>query len=139
VEALGRLRSIPNGFERSKPAADILAAVERGLARDPKTVPALDRPRHRGQTGALVELLKVLLKATAERERVAPKIVASVDDLEAIAADDRADVPALSGWRRGLFGDQALALKKGELYLTVRNGQVEVATLPNGEGGPVEG
>ncbi len=139
VEALGRLRSIPNGFERSKPAADILAAVERGLARDPKTVPALDRPRHRGQTGALVELLKVLLKATAERERVAPKIVASVDDLEAIAADDRADVPALSGWRRGLFGDQALALKKGELYLTVRNGQVEVATLPNGEGGPAEG
>src|SRR5215204_476558 len=60
VEALGRLRSIPTGFERSKPAAEIMAAVERGLERDPKRVPVPERPRHRSSTGAVVEMLKVL-------------------------------------------------------------------------------
>lgn len=129
VEALGRLRSIPSGFERSRTAGEILAAVERGLARDPKTVPATERPRGRGNTGAVVELLKVLLKATAERERVATKIIASVDDLEEIAADDRADVPALRGWRRGLFGEDALALKRGDIAVAIRKGQVEVVEL----------
>ncbi|MBV9077654.1 MAG: ribonuclease D, partial [Methylobacteriaceae bacterium] len=113
VEALGRLRTIPNGFERSRTGADILAAVERGLARDPATLPASGRNRGRPGGGAIVELLKVLLRAVAENERVAPKVIATVDDLEAIAEDDEADVPALKGWRRGLFGEKALALKGG--------------------------
>jgi ribonuclease D len=123
VEALGRLRSIPNGFERSRVGAEILAAVERGLARDPATLPANGRPRGRGG-GALVELLKVLLRAVAENERVAPKVIASVEDLEAIADSDEADVPALSGWRRGLFGEKALALKAGRTGLSVERGRV---------------
>jgi ribonuclease D len=126
VEALGRLRSIPNGFERSKPAQDILAAVERGLARDPKTVPVAERTRRGQSAGAIVELLKVLLKAVAEEERVAPKIIATVDDLEAITESDTADVPPLHGWRRQLFGDKALALKRGELGLSVMKGRVTV-------------
>ncbi|HEU6443134.1 MAG TPA: ribonuclease D, partial [Microvirga sp.] len=58
VEALGRLRSIPNGFERSRTGADILEAVERGLARDPSTVAMPERSRGRGTTGAVVDLLK---------------------------------------------------------------------------------
>src|SRR5215203_5398866 len=115
VEALGRLRSIPNGFERSRTGADILEAVERGLARDPKTLPSLERPRQRGGSGAVVELMKVLLKAIAEQEGVAPKIIATVEELEAIAEDDFADVPSLHGWRRKLFGEKALALKNGQL------------------------
>lgn len=126
IEALGRLRSIPNGFERSRVGADILAAVERGLALDPKDIPAVDRPRSRGGTGAVVELLKVLLKAVAEGERVAPKILATVDELEAIAEDDDADVPVLRGWRRKLFGEQALALKNGRLGLSIDGGRVVV-------------
>jgi ribonuclease D len=127
VEALGRLRTIPNGFERSRTAADILAAVERGLARDPATVPAAERSRSRGGgNGALVELLKVLLKAVAETEGVAPKIIATVDDLEAISAGDQADVPSLNGWRRALFGEKALALKEGRLSLAVERGRVVV-------------
>src|SRR3954471_21515615 len=97
VEALGRWRTIPNGFERSKTGGDILAAVERGLARDPKTVPTPERPRGRGGNGAAVELLRVLLKRTAERNGVAAKVIATVDDLEQIAANDEADVPALKG------------------------------------------
>jgi ribonuclease D len=124
VEALGRLRSIPNGFERSKTGADILAAVERGLARDSKTVPLPERARPRGNNSATIELLKVLLKAVAEAERVAPKIIATVDDLEALAEDDHADVAALKGWRRQLFGDKALALKSGRLSLSIDGGRV---------------
>jgi ribonuclease D len=126
VEALGRLRSIPNGFERSRTAGDILAAVERGLARDPKTVPVPERLRRSGSTGAVVDLLKVLLKAVSENEGVAPKIIATVEDLEAIAEDDAADVPSLHGWRRQLFGERALALKNGHLGLAMERGRVVV-------------
>jgi ribonuclease D len=130
VEALGRLRSIPSGFERSRTGAEILAAVERGLERDPKTVPVPDRARTRGGGGALVELLKVLLKAVAEAERVAPKIIATVDDLEGIAEEgESADIAAMHGWRRRLFGDKALALKEGRLGLSARNGRVVVQEL----------
>jgi ribonuclease D len=74
-----------------------------------------------------VELLKVLLRQVAERHGVAAKMIATVDDLEAIAASNKADVAALSGWRRGLFGQKALELKQGRLALTVENGKV--ATL----------
>ncbi|MBA4335747.1 MAG: ribonuclease D [Methylobacterium sp.] len=112
VEALAELRSVPNGFERSRSGGEVLAAIERGLALDPKTLPRLERERGRGGNGAVLDLLKVLLKAVAEAERVAPKIIASSDDLEAIASDDEADVPALQGWRREVFGDKALALEE---------------------------
>jgi ribonuclease D len=126
VEALAELRSVPNGFERSRSGSEVLAAIERGLALDPKTLPRLERERGRGGNGAVLDLLKVLLKAVAEAERVAPKIIASSDDLEAIASDDAADVPALQGWRREVFGDKALALKSGELGLRVVRGRVVV-------------
>lgn len=126
VEALAELRSVPNGFERSRSGGEVLAAIERGLALDPKTLPRLERERGRGGNGAVLDLLKVLLKAVAEAERVAPKIIASSDDLEAIASDDAADVPALQGWRRAIFGDKALSLKSGELGLRVVRGRVVV-------------
>ena len=130
VEALGRLRSIPNGFERSRTGADILEAVERGLSRDPATVPTPERSRGRGAAGATVELLKVLLKAVAEGEGVAPKIIATVEDLEAIAENDQADVAPLHGWRRALFGEKALALKAGQLGLAMERGRVVVYPVP---------
>ena len=123
-ESLGQLRSIPSGYERSRAGAEIVAAVERGLARDPKTLPALERGARRNFNQATVELLKVLLKMVCESEGVAAKVVATVDDLEAIASDDAADVPALQGWRRDLFGDRALALKHGRLALAMDGGRV---------------
>jgi ribonuclease D len=126
IAALAELRSVPNGFERSRSGADVIAAIERGLERDPKSLPKLERERGRGSNGAVLDLLKVLLKAIAESERVAPKIIATVDDLEAIASDDEADVAALRGWRRQLFGEKALALKSGRLALRVREGAVLV-------------
>lgn len=126
AEAIAQLRAVPKGFERSRAATEILEAVERGLARDPKSVPVPERDRHRPSAGATLDLLKVLLKAVCERERVAPRILANVDDLEAIAASDDADVPALKGWRRELFGNLALALKRGEVGLAVTKGKVTV-------------
>ena len=123
-ETLGNLRAFPRGMERSRAGADILAAIERGLARDPKTLPKLDRERRNGSNGATVELLRVLLRHVSESHGVAAKMIASVEDLEAIAADDNAEVAALTGWRRDLFGAQALELKHGRLALTVEGGKV---------------
>ncbi|HZN27922.1 MAG TPA: ribonuclease D [Xanthobacteraceae bacterium] len=124
IERLGGLRSLPRGFERSKWGEAIVEAVKRGLARDPKTLPRLDRPRGAVNGQATVELLKVLLRMTAERHGVAAKVIATVDDLDRIAADDDADVPALHGWRRDLFGEKALALKHGRLSLAIEKGRV---------------
>ncbi len=124
VERLGGLRSLPKGFERSRWGGDIVEAIKRGLARDPKTLPRLDRFRPAPNGAATVELLKVLLRMTAERHSVAAKVIATVDELDRIAADDDADVPALKGWRRELFGDKALALKHGKLALAVEKGRV---------------
>jgi ribonuclease D len=125
-EALSQLRSIPKGFERSKSGSDILEAVSRGLERDPKSIAAPTRDKHRPSGGATLDLLKVLLKSVCENEKVAPKILANVDDLEDIVADDHADVAALKGWRRQLFGDLALSLKHGEIALCVKKGRVTV-------------
>jgi ribonuclease D len=124
LERLANLRSLPKGFDRSKWGADIVAAVQRGLARDPATLPKLEKPRSNSNGAATVELLKVLLRMTSERHAVATKVIATVDDLEQIAADDNADVAALRGWRRELFGEAALALKHGRLALAIEKGRV---------------
>ena len=124
LEKLGHLRSLPKGFERSKWGTEIVAAVQRGLARDPASLPKLEKPRGNANGAATVELLKVLLRMTSERHGVASKVIATVDDLEEIAADDGADVAALHGWRRELFGEAALALKHGQLALAIERGRV---------------
>jgi ribonuclease D len=126
ARSLGELRSLSEGFARSARAREIIEAVKRGLARDPKTLPGLPT----GQTTlspeamALVDLLRVLLKAAAARNRVAPKLIADTGDLERIAIENEPDIPALRGWRRELFGADALRLKRGELALTVQDGEV---------------
>jgi ribonuclease D len=124
AEKLGSLRALPRGFERSKWGEAILAAVARGLARDPKSLPRLERAKSGANGAATVELLKVLLRMTSERHAVAAKVIATVDDLDRIAAGDDAEVPALKGWRRELFGEKALALKRGQLALAMEDGRV---------------
>ena len=124
IERLSHLRSLPKGFERSRWGEQIIEAVKRGLERDAKTLPRLERFRPAANGAATVELLKVLLRMTAERHGVAAKIIATVDDLDRIAADDEANVPAMKGWRRELFGEKALALKHGRLALAVDRGRV---------------
>jgi ribonuclease D len=124
IEKLGHLRSLPKGFERSRWGEAIVEAVQRGLDRDPKTLPRFERFRPAQNGAATVELLKVLLRMTAESHGVAAKVIATVDELDRIAADDDADVPAMKGWRRELFGDKAIALKHGKLALAVDRGRV---------------
>jgi ribonuclease D len=131
IERLAGLRSLPKGFERSKWGEAIIEAVNAGLARDPKTLPRLERARPAANGQATVELLKVLLRMTSEKHGVAAKVIATVDDLDRIAADDQADVPALSGWRRELFGEKAIALKHGKLALAVEKGRVVAVDNPS--------
>jgi ribonuclease D len=125
VEALGAMRSIPKGWERSRDGMAVVEASVRGLALDHKSLPPIDKHRPPSQAqSATVELLKVLLKMVAEKHHVAAKVVATSDDLDKIAEDDEADVGALKGWRRELFGDKALALKHGKLALAIEKGRV---------------
>jgi ribonuclease D len=124
TEKLGNLRSLPKGFDRSRWGTEIVAAVQRGLARDLSALPRLEKPRNNSNGAAIVELLKVLLRMTSERHAVASKVIATVDDLEQIAADDNADVAALHGWRREMFGEAALSLKHGRLALAIERGRV---------------
>jgi ribonuclease D len=119
-ESLARLRTIPRGFERSSTARSILATVDEALAIPESALPRIPRQRPAPEhASAAAELLKVLLKMVAEENGVAARIIANTDDLERLAADDLADVPALRGWRRHLFGEQALALKRGDLALSM--------------------
>lgn len=117
-EALGQLRTLSKGYERSRAGEEILNCVRRALEIPRGLLPVIPKgkPTPEG-LGAAVDLLKVLLKLVSEQNGVAVKVIATVDELEAIAADDNADVPALKGWRRELFGEAALRLKRGELGL----------------------
>jgi ribonuclease D len=130
MERLAALRSLPKGFERSRWGEAIIAAVKRGLERDLKALPRLERHRPVANGQATVELLKVLLRMTSEQHGVAAKVIATVDDLDRIAADDDADVAAMRGWRRELFGEKALALKHGKLALAVERNRVVAVNKP---------
>lgn len=118
-QALGRLRSTPKGWERSSTAAALLEIVNQALDLPKEQLPKMPKQVHQPEgSGAAVELLKVLLKMIAEKEGVAPKVLASGDDLEKIAGEgEDATVPALSGWRREVFGERALQLVRGEVGL----------------------
>ena len=123
AEGLDRLRSVPKGFSGSRFGPDLLMAIREAL-KDPEAyAPVIERRPQRGRSpaaGAVVELLKVLLKARAEEAGVASKLIATVSDLEQIANEDESDNAALKGWRREAFGEDALKLKRGELALESR-------------------
>jgi ribonuclease D len=130
VSQLAELRTLSDGFAKSARAREIVDAVKRGLARDPKTVPhlrsGLALP---AEKVALVDLLRVLLKACAARHKVAPRLIADGDDLERIAIDDQPNVSAMKGWRYDMFGVHAERLKRGEVALKVVGGEVVPVAL----------
>jgi ribonuclease D len=132
IEALARTRSLPKGVAEGKLGGEMLEAVSRGLA-DPQPPAPSARLETPPGIGPLVELLRVLLKERCEEHQVAQRLVASADDLEAIAADDAAPVPALSGWRRMVFGADALALKHGRLALTAGGNRIRLVALPEAQ------
>ncbi len=130
VADLEALRGVPQGLARGRFGPDIVKAVEAGLAMSDKDAPQVQRPDPLPNgIGPMVELLKVMLKLKAEEHNVAPRLIANVADLERIAADDQADVSALQGWRRKVFGDHALALKQGKIGLTAQGNAIRVIDL----------
>jgi ribonuclease D len=130
VEALARSRSLGKGVAEGRLGNEILEAVRSGLenatAVEPPAPSRADTPPG---LGPLIELLRVLLKHRCEEHQVAQRLVATAEDLEAIAADDNASVPALSGWRHEIFGKDALALKHGRVALTVRRNRIALAEV----------
>ncbi|MBJ7412430.1 MAG: ribonuclease D [Phenylobacterium sp.] len=131
AEGLDRLRSVPKGFSGSRFGPDLITSIREAL-KDPEAyAPVVEKPRQSASpaAGAVVELLKVLLKARAEESNVASKLIATVSDLEQIANDDEADVAALKGWRREAFGEDALKLKRGELALVLDGARVRVVEV----------
>ncbi|WP_397422795.1 ribonuclease D [Phenylobacterium sp.] len=131
ADGLDRLRSVPKGFSGSRFGPDLIAAILEAL-RDPEAyAPVIEKTRHSASpaAGAVVELLKVLLKARAEESGVASKLIATVSDLEQIANDDESEVAALKGWRREAFGEDALRLKRGELALVLDGARVRVVEV----------
>ncbi|MEM9706449.1 MAG: ribonuclease D, partial [Pseudomonadota bacterium] len=128
--ALASARSVPRGFEKSKSAAGLLDAVAAGAAMPSSDLPVIaDGRDKRNAPPDVVDLLKVLLKRQCEAHQVAPKLIASTNDLEEIALNDNADVPAMKGWRRDVFGEQALQLKRGEAALKLSGRRVEIVPL----------
>ena len=127
---LARLRTVNEGFARSERAEEVVEAVLRGLSRDPSELPALKKASSlASDESAVLELLKVHLKAVASKYGVAKKLIATADDLEQLARSDNPDTKAIQGWRADLFGNDALRLKRGELALGLRGGEVELVPL----------
>lgn len=118
LDQLARTRGLGKGLVEGRMGQAILEAVARGLASPADKAPQMpDRVDLPKGLGPVVDLLKVLLKMKCDQHGVAQKLVAGSGDIDAIAADDDADVPALKGWRRELFGEDALRLKHGSLGL----------------------
>jgi ribonuclease D len=130
-EGLDRLRSVPKGFSGSRFGPELLEAIREAVKNADTYAPQVTRSAAPASpsAGAVVELLKVLLKARAEDADVASKLIATVSDLEKIANDDNADTPALQGWRREAFGLDALRLKHGELALVLDGTRVRVVEV----------
>lgn len=127
ADDLKHLRAFPYDSRSKAVIETVLQLVKKGEAVPDNECP--EPPAASARTplsGGSVDLLKVLLKKRCEEHEVAQKLVASADDIEAIARDDNAEVPALHGWRRRIFGEDALALKKGQLALTTDGREVKV-------------
>ena len=108
----------------------MLSAIARAREAPQADWPTLDeRPILPPGAGPIVELLKVVLKLCADDHGVAQKLVSTVADIERIAVDDEADVPALKGWRRQVFGERALAVKHGRMGLAIKDKRLTLVAL----------
>jgi ribonuclease D len=132
---LARLRTTPKGWERSASATALIEVVNGALSVPKDQLPKLPRPQQTAEgSNAAAELLKVLLRLVAEKEGVAAKVLASGDDIDRIANDgDKAEVPALNGWRRQVFGEQALKLVRGEIAIKFDKRRIAVFEVVNGQ------
>jgi ribonuclease D len=129
AEELGRSRLLMREGRKAEIADGILAAIKAGMDMRPEDMPRVDTARDQLQVNpALADLLRVLLKAKSESLGVAPRLIASASELDAIAAGQR-NLPVLKGWRAEAFGDDAIRLCKGEIALSAKGHDVRVVTL----------
>lgn len=125
---LGRSRLLLREARRGDIAEGIIAAVKKGLDAPADTAPRKPLPDKAGVNPALADLLRVLLKAKAEDAGVAQKLIASASDLDAIAGGMR-EGPVFRGWRREVFGADALRLCEGRIALAAEGSQVRIVPL----------
>jgi len=127
---LSRMRTISQGFANSRAGKLLFEAVNIGVNKAEADLPIVEKPKTlpRG-IGPLVDLLKVLLKMKCEENDVAQKLIGNVADLEKLAAWDEPDVAAMTGWRREVFGNDALRLKNGEIALAANGNKIKLVEL----------
>ena len=124
------IRAVPKGFANSRLGKGLMDAIEEGKTLKAPEPIELDRPRRRREPSqAAVDLLKTLLRLRAEAVGVAPRLIANADDIERLAAEEDEGVPALHGWRAQVFGNDALALRKGDLAIALEGGNAVVVEL----------
>jgi len=130
AEALTRVRGISAGFANGKSGVSLLAAIAEAKALGEADLPKVERPREAPRASpALVALLKVLLNAAAEQNNVAARLVAGAEEIEALALDETAPNPILEGWRREMFGEDALRLIRGEIALSTKGKRIKIIEL----------
>ncbi len=124
------MRAVPNGFAKSKHGQGLIHAINQALEDPDRFAPNVERPETSGPPpGAVGELLKVLLKQVSDDAGVATRLIANAADLERLAREETPDIPALSGWRRDLFGEKALRLKSGKVALAASPKGVKIVEV----------
>jgi ribonuclease D len=130
AEGLDRIRAVPKGFGNSRMGKGLMEAVEAGRnAPPPEGAAHAPARRKREPSPATMDLLKTLLRLKAEEAHVAPRLIANADDIEKLAAYEDDEVAALHGWRAEVFGNDARALRKGDLAIALENGEAVVVEL----------
>ena len=127
ADALARVRGISRGFAEGRSGTALLEVVAASRRVPDADVPAPVAPRDLVRpSAALVALLKVLLSAKSEQHHVASRLVASSDDIDRLALEDDPEIPCMQGWRREVFGYDALQLKQGHIALGVDGRRVKL-------------
>jgi len=134
MQDISEMRGLSRGFDRHRYGSGLLEVIQQSQNIPKDQLPQLPRAKQQPEgSGAATEMLKVLLKLTVEAHGVAAKVIATIDDLEKIAADDTANVPALKGWRLELFGSRALSLKNGRIALGFKNNAIKIIDVVDHE------
>lgn len=130
VEELAMTRGLGRGFAEGWQGRELIEAIARARALPDSELPARDKPIEQLRApGAVVDLLRTLLRLKAEQAGVAGRLVANAEELDRIAAGKR-DVPALKGWRREVFGAEAIDLIEGRLALALAGDQPKLIQIP---------
>ncbi len=131
---LDKVRGLPKGFGRSRAGRSLMEAITQGLEAPESSLPQIERAKPRPATPPMADLLKVLLKIRCQQHKVAPRLIANTQELEAWAAEpSKADFRCMTGWRYDIFGKDALKLMQGNLALTASNGGIDVVELEDDE------